>query len=362
MMTPTTDTPLPLDQPTTSTMAVPGQRHGRGPLGAWGSHRVCVAPMMDCTDSHARTFLRGFGPDIVLYTEMVTASAILHGDRQRLLHFDPSEHPVALQLGGSDPGQLAEAARFGELAGYDEINLNVGCPSDRVQNGRFGACLMLEPERVAACVAAMRAAVEVPVTVKCRLGVDDRDSDEDLLSFVDEVAAAGCSLFIVHARKAILGGLTPKQNREIPPLQYQRVHALAAQRPGLEIICNGGLQTLANVSRELELVHGVMLGREAYGNPAILGLLDAALLRPGVPATSAVEAIAGYRPYVEARLAEGVPLHAMTRHLLGLFSGQPGARRFRRTLSERGPRPGAGIEVLDAALAAVGHGDEVDAA
>ncbi|MCC5885909.1 MAG: tRNA dihydrouridine(20/20a) synthase DusA [Gammaproteobacteria bacterium] len=327
--------------------------HGSGPLGERGRHKLCVAPMMDWTDRHARAFLRGFGPDIVLYTEMVTAAALLHGDRGRLLAFDPCEHPLALQLGGSDPDELARAAELGAAAGYDEINLNVGCPSDRVQSGRFGACLMREPDRVAACVAAMRSAVSLPVTVKCRLGVDEQDSTEHLNAFIDEVAAQGCSLFIVHARKAILGGLSPKQNRDIPPLQYARVHALARRRPDLEIVINGGLCTLADAKRELAHVEGVMLGREAYGNPAILGILDTALLRPGHTAVSAGEALTRYRPYMEARLAEGVPLHAMTRHLLGLFQGLPGARRFRRTLSEQGCRSHAGIEVLDAAVAAV---------
>ncbi len=335
-----------------STMA-DAHRHGSGPLGPRGRHRLCVAPMMDWTDRHARTFLRGFGPDIVLYTEMVTAAALLHGDSERLLAFDPCEHPLALQLGGSHPEELARAAAMGATAGYDEINLNVGCPSDRVQSGRFGACLMREPGRVADCVAAMSRAVDLPVSVKCRLGVDDQDSTEHLDAFIDAVAAAGCSLFIIHARKAILGGLSPKQNRDIPPLQYPRVHALARRRADLEIIINGGLCTLADATRQLAHVDGVMLGREAYGNPAILGILDAALMRPGVAAVTASEALSRYRPYLEARLAEGVPLHAMTRHLLGLFQGQPGARRFRRILSEQGCRSTAGIDVLDAAVAAV---------
>ncbi len=327
--------------------------HGTGPLGPWGRHRVCVAPMMDCTDRHARRFLRGFGPEIVLYSEMVTAAAVLNGDRERLLGFDVAEHPVALQLGGSDPEELAAAAQFGAAAGYDEINLNVGCPSDRVKSGRFGACLMREPDRVAACVAAMRSVVTIPVSVKCRLGVDDWDSTAHLEAFVDQVAAAGCSLFIVHARKAILGRLSPRQNREIPPLQYHRVHALVTRRPDLEFIINGGLKSVADAQRQLEHTHGVMLGREAYGRPEVLAALDAALLRPGQSPVTAADALARFRPYVLARLAEGVPLHAMTRHLLGMFSGRPGARRFRRILSEQAPRAGAGIDVLDRALAAV---------
>ncbi|TVS08655.1 MAG: tRNA dihydrouridine(20/20a) synthase DusA [Gammaproteobacteria bacterium] len=327
--------------------------HGCGPLGTRGSHRLCVAPMMDCTDRHARTFLRSFGPDIVLYTEMVTAAALLHGNRERLLAFDPCEHPVALQLGGNDPRELARAARMGAEAGFDEINLNVGCPSDRVRSGRFGACLMREPERVADCIAAMREQVSVPVTVKCRLGVDDHDSKEHLHGFVDRVADAGCTLFIIHARKAILGGLSPKENREIPPLQYHRVHALAAHRRDLEIVINGGLKTVTDAERELRHTHGVMLGREAYGRPEVLGTLADALLPSDRDAVTGADAITAYRPYLAARLAEGVPLHAMTRHLLGLFSGRPGARQFRRILSEQGCRDGAGIEVLDRALAAV---------
>ena len=326
-------------------------RHGTGPLGAWDSHRLCVAPMMDCTDRHARAFLRGFGPGIVLYSEMVTSAAVVFGDRSRLLAHSAVEHPVALQLGGSDPAELAEAAALGAEAGFDEINLNVGCPSDRVQAGRFGACLMLEPERVAASVAAMRAVVSVPVTVKCRLGVDDADSDERLHAFVATVASAGCSLFIVHARKAILKGLSPKANREVPPLQYPRVHALAAARPDLEIILNGGLTTVAAAAAQLDRVGGVMLGREAYYNPTILGPLDATLLRPGSEPVTASAALAAFLPYLEARRAEGVPLHAMTRHLLGLFQGQPGARRFRRVLSEQGRHPEAGLGVVHAALA-----------
>lgn len=327
--------------------------HGTGPLGAGNRHRLCVAPMMDCTDRHARAFLRGFGADIVLYTEMVTAAALIHGDRERLLAYSPQEHPLALQLGGSDPTALAQAARMGADAGYDEINLNVGCPSDRVRSGHFGACLMLEPERVADCVAAMRSAVSIPVTVKCRLGVDDVDSDDHLHAFVDRVASAGCSLFIVHARKAILAGLSPRQNREIPPLQYHRVHRLAAARPDLEIILNGGLRDVASCRAQMPHVGGVMLGREAYYNPAILGPLNQVLLDPEAPVISADQALQRYLPYIDAQLAAGTPLIQMSRHLLGLFSGQPGARRFRRTLSEQGRQRQAGMDVVAAALECV---------
>lgn len=327
--------------------------HGTGPLGPRDRHRLCVAPMMDCTDRHARAFLRGFGADIVLYTEMVTAAALLHGDAERLLAYSDSEHPVALQLGGSDPAALAQAARMGADAGYDEINLNVGCPSDRVQSGRFGACLMLEPQRVADCVAAMGAVVDLPVTIKCRLGVDDQDSDTHLSQFIDTVADAGCSLFILHARKAILAGLSPKQNREIPPLQYERVHAQAARRPDLEIILNGGLKTVADSTAQLQHVGGVMLGREAYYNPGILGPLAQELLTPDATAVTGEQALQRFLPYIEAELERGTPLIQMSRHLLGLFAGEPGARRFRRLLSEQGRQRTAGIEVVHAAIAQI---------
>lgn len=335
--------------------------HGAGPLGRRGAHRLCVAPMMDWTDRHCRAFHRGFGPGTVLYTEMVTARALLHGDAGRLLAFGESEHPVALQLGGSDPAELASAARLGADAGYDEINLNVGCPSDRVSAGRFGACLMAEPALVADCVAAMRAAVAVPVTVKCRLGIDDLDDDAHFHGFVDTVAAGGCSLFLVHARKAILGGLSPKENREIPPLQYSRVHALAAARPELEIVLNGGLRTVADAQAALAHVEGVMFGREAYQNPAILGALHEALIDPTTPAPSEEAVLEVYLPYVTAQRTAGVPLPQLTRHLLGLFTGRPGARRWRRHLTEAARAPGAGVEVLREALAHVRSADRAAA-
>ena len=315
------------------------------------AHRFCVAPMMDWTDRHCRAFHRVLTRQALLYTEMVTAEAVIHGDRQRLIGFDPCEHPVALQLGGSDPARLAEACRIATDFGYDEINLNVGCPSDRVQSGRFGACLMREPELVASCVAAMQAATHLPVTVKNRLGVDEQDPETTLFGFVDQVASAGASVFIVHARKAWLKGLSPKDNREIPPLDYGLVHRLKAARPDLTIVLNGGLTTLTEAAPHLDVLDGVMLGRAAYHDPSLLAGVDA-LLGGDSPGISPSEAFLAYRPYVVARLAEGVPLHAMTRHMLGLFSGRPGARTFRRTLGEEA-RNGAGIDIYDRALARV---------
>jgi tRNA-dihydrouridine synthase A len=310
-----------------------------------------VAPMMDWTDRHCRAFHRAFSAHAVLYTEMVTADAVIHGDRDRLLGFSPEEHPVVLQLGGSEPDKLAAAARIGADLGYDAVNLNVGCPSDRVQSGRFGACLMREPDLVAACVDAMRGAVSIPVTVKHRLGVDDQDPEQTLFGFVETVAAAGCDTFIVHARKAWLKGLSPKDNREIPPLDYAIVHRLKTARPELSIHLNGGLETPEQALDAACGLDGVMLGRAAYHAPEILGRVDP--LFGGGPGTDAATALERYRPYMAARLAEGVPLIAMTRHMLGLFAGKPGARTFRRILSEEARGRSAGLEVLDRALAAV---------
>jgi tRNA-dihydrouridine synthase A len=284
---------------------------------------------------------------------MVTTGAVLHGDVKRLLDFDAAEHPVALQLGGSDPADLAAAARIGEGFGYDEINLNVGCPSDRVQSGRFGACLMREPALVADCVAAMRAAVQVPVTVKCRLGVDDQDPEHSLFTLVDTCAMAGVSIFIVHARKAWLHGLSPKDNRDIPPLDYGLVARLKRERPDLTIIINGGIATLAAAQAHLAEVDGVMLGRAAYHEPAILGGVDAAIFGAADVAIDPFTAVERYRPHMARALARGVRLGAMTRHMLGLFHGRPGARAWRRILTTESIRPGAGLEVLDRALAAV---------
>ena len=311
---------------------------------------VSVAPMMEWTDRHCRYFHRLLAPHARLYTEMVTSAAVVHGDRDRLLGFDAAEHPLALQLGGSDPGELAQAARIAADFGYDEINLNVGCPSDRVQSGRFGACLMREPALVADCVAAMRAAVEVPVTVKCRLGVDDQDEDAALQSLVDAVRATGCDTFIVHARKAWLAGLSPKENRDIPPLNYPRVYRLKREHPELVVEVNGGVTSVEAVREHLRHVDGVMLGRAAYHQPYLLAEIEHAL--HGVPLPPREEVLRRMRPYVEARLAEGIALKHMARHLLGLYHEQQGGRRFRRVLSEGAHRPDAGWSLLECALEA----------
>ena len=317
------------------------------------SLRLSVAPMMDWTDRHCRVFHRLLAPHARLYTEMVHAQAVRLGDRERLLGFSPPEHPVALQLGGSEPAVLAEAARIGEQWGYDEINLNVGCPSDRVQAGRFGACLMREPDLVADCVAAMRAAVQVPVTVKCRIGVDDQDEESTLDGFVERVAGAGCGTFIVHARKAWLQGLSPKENREIPPLRYELVHRLKARRPHLQIVINGGLSALPACLAEMDRVDGVMLGRAAYHDPYLLHQLDRALFEPQRESLSRGDLLRGLRPYVEAQLARGVALNHIPRHVLGLFAGLPGGRVYRQILSEQAPRAGSGWSVVEQALQAV---------
>jgi tRNA-dihydrouridine synthase A len=309
-----------------------------------------VAPMMDWTDRHCRYFHRLLSPHALLYTEMVTAPAVLHGDRERLLGFDAFEHPVALQLGGSEPADLAAAARIGADLGYDEINLNVGCPSDRVQSGRFGACLMREPALVADCVAAMRAAVSIPVTVKCRLGVDEQDEYADLERFVETVRASGCETFIVHARKAWLEGLSPKENREVPPLNYERVYRLKREFPELNVVVNGGVSSVADVEEHLRHVDGVMLGRTAYHEPYRLAELEHALYGEPLPERDAV--LAAFRPYIEAHLARGDRLQHISRHILGLYQGLPGARAFRRVLSERAHRKDAGYDVIVDAIAA----------
>lgn len=302
--------------------------------------------MMDWTDRHCRYFMRLISPDILLYTEMLTSAAVVRGQGVRLLGFDEREHPVALQLGGSDPAELARAAEMGQEAGFCEINLNVGCPSERVRSGSFGACLMAEPYLVADCVAAMRQRVAVPVTVKTRIGIDEHDDYEFLLRFVDVVAGAGCSTFIVHARKAILGGLSPKQNREIPPLVYERVWELKKDRPALEIIVNGGIRSCDEMEEHLNHVDGVMLGREAYHNPYLLAHAQRRFFPGSVPLPSREEIVTGIVPYISAQLAAGGRLHHMTRHILGLYSGQPGARRWRRFLSENAAKPGAGVEIV----------------
>jgi tRNA-dihydrouridine synthase A len=316
-------------------------------------YRFSVAPMMDWTDRHCRVFHRLLTRRARLYTEMLTTGAILHGDRQRLLGFDPSEHAVALQIGGSDPVALAEAARIGADFGYDEINLNVGCPSDRVQDGRFGACLMAEPRLVADCVAAMKRAVTIPVTVKCRIGIDDQDPELALDTLARAVVEAGADVLIVHARKAWLNGLSPKENRDIPPLDYDRVYRLKAALPKLPVVINGGIASVAEAKRHLAHVDGVMLGRAAYHDPWRLLEVDPELFGEAAPFVDMKAAIAALMPYAEAHLARGGRLHAIARHLVGAFHGVPGARAFRRHLAEHGTRPGAGVEVLRDALALV---------
>ena len=309
--------------------------------------------MMDWTDRHCRAFHRVLTGRARLYTEMLTTGAVLHGDRSRLLAFDPAEQPVALQLGGSDPTALAAAARIGEDFGYCEINLNVGCPSDRVQSGRFGACLMAEPALVAECMAAIGAAVAVPATVKCRLGVDDQEPEESLFRLADACREAGVATFIVHARKAWLKGLSPKENRDVPPLDYALVHRLKRERPGLTVVVNGGIASLDEAAAHLPFVDGVMLGRAAYHEPAILADVDGRLFGEAAPPLTAFEAVERYLPHVRAELAQGTHLAAMTRHMLGLFHGRPGARAWRRTLTVEGARPGAGAAVIERALDAV---------
>ena len=310
------------------------------------SHILSVAPMMDWTDRHCRFFLRQLSPNALLYTEMVTADAVIHGDRSRLLDFDAAEHPIVLQLGGSDPKRMAEAASIGQAHGYDAININVGCPSDRVKSGRFGACLMAEPMTVADCVSAMTDAVDVPVTVKCRIGIDDQDSEADLNRFVDTVAEAGCRTFVVHARKAWLSGLSPKQNREVPPLDYDRVRRLKARRSDLKIVINGGVTTPGQAVSLLGDVDGVMIGRAAYQNPFMLVDSEAALFGGDGQAPDRFDIVSRMLPYIDAALASGVPLHAVTRHMLGLFQGQPGARAWRRHLSENACRRDADGDIV----------------
>jgi tRNA-dihydrouridine synthase A len=317
------------------------------------AHRFSVAPMMDWTDRHCRVFHRLMTRRARLYTEMLTTGAIIHGERQRLLGFDPSEHPVALQLGGSHPRDLAIAARIGEDFGYDEINLNVGCPSDRVQDGRFGACLMAEPGLVAQGVDAMKRAVRVPVTVKCRIGIDDQDPEVALDVLARDVVAAGCDALIVHARKAWLNGLSPKENRDIPPLDYDRVYRLKAAMPDVPIIINGGIAGLDEAKQHLRHVDGVMLGRAAYHDPWRLLSVDSELFGERAPHAAMKDVFEAMAPYIERQLAQGVRLHSITRHFVGAFHGVPGARAFRRHLAENGVKPGAGVNVLRDAIARV---------
>ena len=307
--------------------------------------------MMDWSDRHCRYFHRLLTREALLYTEMVTAEAILHGKRDQLLAFSTEENRIALQVGGSDPVKLAEAARIGEGYGYDEINLNVGCPSDRVQEGRFGACLMAEPQLVADCVAAMRNAVRVPVTVKCRIGIDDQDSEADFERFIVTVAAAGCRTVIVHARKAWLKGLSPKENREIPPLDYGRVYRLKAAHPELEIAINGGIATLGQAEDQLAHVDGVMIGRAAYQTPYVLAEVDQRLFGSTRPVATRAEVLEALIPYTERHVAKGGRLNNIARHILGLYHGEAGARAFRRLLSEKAVKNGAGAELLAEASA-----------
>jgi tRNA-dihydrouridine synthase A len=309
--------------------------------------------MMDWSDRHCRYFWRLLTKNALLYTEMVTTGALIHGDRQRFLHFNPEEHPLALQLGGSDPADLARCARWAEQWGYEEVNLNCGCPSDRVQSGMFGACLMARPQLVADCVAAMSGSCALPVTVKHRIGIDDMESYQQMLDFVQPLAAAGCKTFIVHARKAWLQGLSPKENREIPPLNYDWVYRLKRENPELEVVINGGINSLEGCERHLRQVDGVMLGREAYQNPFMLAQVDQRLFGGKLPVAGREEILLQLLPYVERELSRGCQLNHISRHILGLFQNVPGARRFRRHLSENAYKPGAGIEVLERALSLV---------
>jgi len=315
--------------------------------------RFTVAPMMDWTDRHCRFFHRLLTRKAVLYTEMVTSAAIKHGARDRLLRFDDAEHPVIVQLGGSNPDELSEAAKIAEDYGYTEINLNVGCPSDRVQEGRFGACLMQEPQVVADCVAAMKAAVTLPVSVKCRIGVDDQDPELALNALADAVIAAGSDSITVHARKAWLKGLSPKENREVPPLDYPLVYALKKRLADYPVGINGGITSFDDMRAHLSHVDGVMIGREAYHHPEMLLAVDPELYGLSAPVSDAFEALEAYYPYIEARIAEGIALHSMTRHLLGLFQGRPGARAFRRHLATEGVKKGATLQVLKDAVALI---------
>ncbi len=306
--------------------------------------------MLDWTDRHERYFLRLISRHALLYSEMITTGAIIHGDRERFLMFSEQEHPLAIQLGGSDPADLVRCAKIAEDSGYDEINLNVGCPSNRVQSGMFGACLMAKPELVADCVSAMNAVVDIPVTVKNRIGIDENESIDELFEFVEKVAEAGCETFIVHARKAWLKGLSPKENRDIPPLRYDMVYELKRAMPQLEIIINGGICDLHVASQQIPSVDGVMMGREIYHNPYILAEVDCLFFEDDRPSLSRQQIIESFYPYVEKELSEGTRLHAMTRHILGLFNGLPGARKWRRHISENATREGAGLDVLKDAV------------
>jgi tRNA-dihydrouridine synthase A len=320
-------------------------------------HKFSIAPMMDWTDRNCRFFHRLLTRRALIYTEMITTGAVIHGDRARLLGYDPAEHPVALQLGGSDPRALAECARIGADLGYDEINLNVGCPSDRVQEGRFGACLMAEPALVGDCVAAMKAQVAIPVTVKCRIGIDEQDPEQSLGAFASAVEQAGVDTLIVHARKAWLKGLSPRENRDVPPLDYERVFRLKAAHPKLPVVLNGGVTSVEQAASFLDRVDGVMMGRAAYQEPWRLMAVDALIFGEAAPFAHAKAAAQAMFPYVEQELARGTRLSSITRHMLGLFRGVPGARAFRRLLATEAVKPGAGVPVLVEALAQVVDSD-----
>lgn len=317
------------------------------------SRKLSIAPMLDWTDRHYRYFVRLITRHTLLYSEMVTTGALIHGDRERFLQFDPDEKPLALQLGGSDPVALAECARMAQKWGYDEVNLNVGCPSDKVQSGRFGACLMLEPALVAECIHAMQAAVSIPVTVKHRIGIDRDDNYETLHQFVATLAEAGCHTFIVHARNAWLQGLSPKENRDVPPLRYEVVHRLKRDFPDQEIIINGGIKTLDAAEEQLQLLDGVMIGREAYQNPWLLADADSRLFGDDHPVPSRQQIIEQLMPYVQREFSRGNSISQITRHILGLFQGQPGARAWRRHISENAHRKGASPELITQAAALV---------
>jgi tRNA-dihydrouridine synthase A len=310
---------------------------------------ISIAPMMECTDRHDRFFLRLIAPQVLLYTEMITTAALIHGDYQRFLSFDPIEHPVALQLGGSEPVKLAYCAKLGADFGYDEINLNVGCPSNRVKSGRFGACLMLEPQLVAECVSAMCQVVKIPVTVKCRIGIDHEDSYESLSQFIATISSAGCQVFIIHARKAWLNGLSPKQNREIPPLRYDIVKKIKQDFPHLTIILNGGIKNLIDINEHLSDVDGIMIGREAYSNPYLLADIHKKYFS-SEDLLSRQEILEKFIPYIEHQLKNNVKLSSITRHILGLFQSQKGGRMWRRYLSENAYKQGAGINIIREAL------------
>ena len=312
-----------------------------------------IAPMLDWTDRHERYFLRLISRNVLLYTEMVTTGAILFGNHHRHLHFDSAEHPLALQLGGSDPVDLATCAKIAEDYGYDEVNLNVGCPSDRVQSGSFGACLMATPEVVADGVAAMKSVVSIPVTVKHRIGIDDQDSWDELCNFIEVVAQGGCEVFIVHARKAWLKGLSPKENRDIPPLHYDVVHRLKQSYPQYQFVINGGFKILEDCLEQLDYVDGVMMGREAYHNPYVLKDVDRLFFNDDHPIPSRHDIIENLIPYVESQLQQDQRLNSITRHILGLFNGVPGAKAWRRYLSENAHKPDAGVKVLKEALARI---------